>query len=47
MVGILCDAASAAFLRLLELATAFRTANPDLVWTLPIAGLLLGAVYEG
>jgi H+/Cl- antiporter ClcA len=46
LVGVLCGAASALFLRLLERATAFRTGNELIVYTLPVAGLAIGWVYE-
>lgn len=45
-VGVVCGAASALFLWLLELATAFRNGHEQIVYTLPIAGLLIGFVYE-
>lgn len=46
LVGVLCGAASAAFLWLLEQATAFRTGHEALVFALPVAGLVLGWIYE-
>lgn len=46
LVGVLCGAASALFLWLLELATEFRTDNQVIVYTLPVAGLAIGWVYE-
>lgn len=45
-MGAVCGVASAAFLWLLEHATALRTARRELVWALPVAGLLVGWVYE-
>jgi H+/Cl- antiporter ClcA len=45
-VGGLCGSASALFLWLLEHATSLRTAHPAIVFTLPIAGLLIGWFYE-
>jgi H+/Cl- antiporter ClcA len=45
-VGILCGAASALFLWLLEQATRFRTAHQAVVYTLPLAGLVIGWLYE-
>ncbi len=45
-VGVACGAASAAFLLLLEYATAFRVAHEALVYALPVAGLVIGLVYE-
>lgn len=46
LVGVLCGAASALFLWLLELATAFRTEHEVIVYTLPVAGLVIGWLYE-
>jgi len=45
-VGLLCGVASAVFLRLLESATAAREANDAFVWALPVAGLVIGWIYE-
>jgi H+/Cl- antiporter ClcA len=45
-VGVVCGAASALFLWLLELATAQRTAHPWLVYALPAAGLVIGWTYQ-
>ncbi len=46
IVGVVCGAASALFLFLLDQATSFRTHHSWLVFTLPIAGLAIGWVYE-
>ncbi len=46
LVGVLCGVASAVFLRLLDGATQFRAAHEVMVYTLPLAGLLIGLVYE-
>ena len=46
LVGVLCGAASALFLWLLELATDFRTDHEGIVYTLPLAGLAIGWIYE-
>jgi H+/Cl- antiporter ClcA len=46
VVGMLCGAASALFLELLERATHYRVGHEGIVYALPVAGLLLGAVYE-
>ena len=46
LVGLICGAASAAFLWLLERATTFRMAHEQLVFALPVAGLAIGWVYE-
>jgi H+/Cl- antiporter ClcA len=45
-VGLLCGTASAAFLVLLELATELREGHEGLVYALPVAGLVIGALYE-
>jgi len=45
-VGVLCGAASALFLYVLEWATAFRNSHEFVIYTLPVAGLLIGWVYE-
>ncbi len=46
VVGVMCGAASALFLWLLERATSFRLQHELLVYTLPIAGLVIGLLYE-
>jgi H+/Cl- antiporter ClcA len=46
LVGIVCGAASALFLWLLERATAFRVGHEIIVYTLPLAGLVIGAIYQ-
>lgn len=46
LVGLVCGAASALFLWLLDVATHFREGHEAIVYTLPVAGLLLGWVYE-
>ena len=46
LVGAVCGAASALFLWLLERATAVRLQHEQLVFALPVAGLVIGAVYE-
>ncbi|QSQ11848.1 chloride channel protein [Myxococcus landrumensis] len=45
VVGVVCGVASAGFLWLLEEATRLRVSNPALVYALPLAGWVLGAVY--
>lgn len=45
-VGVLTGSASALFLWLLDLATATREKHEWLVFTLPVAGLVIGAFYE-
>ena len=46
VVGLACGVASAAFLWLLTRATGMRSEHDFLVWCLPLAGLVLGGVYE-
>ena len=46
LVGALSGAASALFLWLLERATSLRMAHDQLVFALPVAGLLIGGLYE-
>src|SRR5690349_16346766 len=45
-VGAPAGVASALFLFLLQRATDFRTAHEWLVYLLPVAGLVIGFVYE-
>lgn len=45
-MGAICGAGSALFLWLLERATAFRTTHEVIVYTLPVAGLVIGWIYE-
>lgn len=45
-VGVICGAASAAFLWLLARATGAREAHLELVWALPLAGLALGWIWQ-
>lgn len=45
VVGLLSGGASAVFLALLDLVTAWRTTHPGVVYTLPLAGIILGLVY--
>lgn len=45
-VGVACGVASAFFLLLLERATHFRESHEFLVYTLPLAGLVIGFVYD-
>jgi H+/Cl- antiporter ClcA len=45
-IGVACGVASAVFLLLLDQATTFRTKHELLVFALPVAGLVLGLVYE-
>ena len=44
-VGGVCGAASAAFLALLDLATRYREQHAMIIVALPLAGLVLGAIY--
>jgi H+/Cl- antiporter ClcA len=46
VVGVVCGLASALFLWLLDLVTHFRTSHERIVFTLPLAGLAIGLVYE-
>lgn len=46
VVGVLAGAASALFLWLLELVTAFRSGHELIVYTLPLAGFGIGWLYE-
>jgi H+/Cl- antiporter ClcA len=46
MVGVGCGIASAVFLHLLARATAFRNAHEVIIYTLPIAGIVIGLIYE-
>lgn len=46
VVGVLCGAGSALFLWLLEKATEIRNHHEVIVYTLPVAGLVIGAIYE-
>lgn len=46
LVGLVAGSASALFLYLLELATHTRERHTALVFALPVAGLVLGALYE-
>lgn len=46
LVGLLCGVASAAFLWLLEQATEFRSGHEIIIYALPVAGFVLGWIYE-
>jgi H+/Cl- antiporter ClcA len=46
VAGVLCGAASAFFLWILEQATQFRTSHEALVYALPVAGLAIGWIYD-
>jgi len=46
LIGVLCGAASALFLVLLDHATALRSSQALIVYLLPLAGLVLGWIYE-
>ncbi len=45
VVGVVCGAASALFLWLLDLATDVRVGDERIVFALPVAGLVIGALY--
>jgi H+/Cl- antiporter ClcA len=42
----LCGSASALFLWLLDLATVFRQSHEYIVYSLPVAGIVIGLIYE-
>jgi H+/Cl- antiporter ClcA len=46
VVGVICGLASAIFLVVLEKVTHFRTDHEVIVYTLPLAGLVIGALYS-
>lgn len=46
LVGLLCGAASALFLYLLDRATSLRTSHEALVYALPAAGVVIGLIYQ-
>lgn len=46
VVGTLCGLLSAAFIESLDWATDARTSNDWLVFTLPVAGLVVGLIYH-
>jgi H+/Cl- antiporter ClcA len=46
LVGVACGVASAIFLRSLDAATRFRDRHELIVYALPLAGLILGALYD-
>jgi H+/Cl- antiporter ClcA len=46
LVGVVCGAASALFLWLLDEATGLRIDHEGLVYLLPVAGLVIGALYQ-
>jgi H+/Cl- antiporter ClcA len=46
LVGVACGIASAIFLHALEWATGFRDRHEIIVYALPVAGIVVGAVYE-
>jgi H+/Cl- antiporter ClcA len=46
LVGIACGVASAVFLLLLEEATELRGRHEGIVYALPLAGLVLGLLYD-
>ena len=46
VAGLVCGSASALFLYLLDRATDIRLANELLVFSLPVAGLVIGWLYE-
>src|SRR5262245_43012330 len=46
LVGIACGVSSAVFLLSLDWVTRFRDGHEVIVYALPLAGLVLGALYD-
>jgi H+/Cl- antiporter ClcA len=46
IVGVLAGISSAIFLILLQAATEARLSHPEIIWLLPLAGLLIGWIYH-
>jgi len=46
VVGICVGGASAVFLRVLDLCTNYREENASIIWLLPVAGFVIGALYH-
>jgi NhaP-type Na+/H+ or K+/H+ antiporter len=46
VAGLICGSASALFLYLLDRATDIRLANELIVFALPVAGLVIGWLYD-
>jgi H+/Cl- antiporter ClcA len=46
LVGVACGVASAIFLFALDYATRFRDGHESIVYALPVAGLVVGALYD-
>ena len=46
LVGVACGVASAIFLHALDFATRFRLAHESIVYALPLAGLVVGALHD-
>ena len=46
LVGVICGAASSLFLWLLQRATGLRGEHEAIVYALPLAGLVIGGIYE-
>ena len=46
LAGVLCGSASALFLTWLYKVTSYRMEHPLIIWGLPLAGLLMGWVYQ-
>jgi H+/Cl- antiporter ClcA len=46
LVGVACGVASAIFLHALEWATGFRNGHESIVYALPVAGLVIGVIYD-
>jgi H+/Cl- antiporter ClcA len=45
-IGVMCGVASAVFLFLLQVATHYRTEHERIVYSLPLAGALIGVIYQ-
>jgi len=46
LIGVMCGVASAAFLFLLQVATQYRTQHELIVYSLPLAGVVIGLIYQ-
>lgn len=46
VIGVVCGLASAAFLTLLDAATQVRASHGQIVWALPLAGLVMGWLWH-
>jgi H+/Cl- antiporter ClcA len=46
IAGLLCGSASALFLTWLYQVTSYRMLHPQIIWALPLAGFLMGWLYQ-